>query len=302
MHALLLHNPDAGTKDHAGDDLIAALKLAGLTARYVSTKDDRDAADALAATADLLVVAGGDGTVRHALTRLPDRNTPVALLPLGSANNIARSMGISGIPRQLPESWRIGRTRPFDLGTVSRAGKAAPIAEGFGIGVIAETMLRRERKSEVDGAENIRRGRETLRQVLQESAALDVTLSVDGRRIEGDFLGIEVLNICFTGPGLPLAFTADPGDGLLDVICIERERRQALIDWLDAPLDCAPPAATRRGRSIEIAWRNAPVRTDDIAEGPSGERQRARVALDGRPIRILMPLSDPVPTRGKSGT
>jgi len=300
MRALLLHNPSAGTGGHDKDDIVAALKLAGFETRYASTKKD-GAAEALREKADLLVVGGGDGTVRLALTRLGDLDTPVALLPLGSANNIARSLGIAGTPSELAESWRLGRTLPFDLGTVTRKGLAAAFVEAFGVGVIPETIRRRSKEGEADGADDLRRGRKALRKALQEASPLDVTLTIDGKQIDGEFLGIEVLNIGFTGPGLPLACDADPGDHLLDVVCITTDRRDAFIDWIDSPLDCEPPVVTYQASRVEIVWRDAPSRIDDKASDPDG-REQATVALAGRPVRILMPAADPLHTHPAQGS
>jgi diacylglycerol kinase (ATP) len=43
-----------------------------------------------------VVIAGGEGTVVKAISHLYERNMPIAILPLGSANNIAGSLGIRG--------------------------------------------------------------------------------------------------------------------------------------------------------------------------------------------------------------
>ncbi|MGB8072885.1 MAG: acylglycerol kinase family protein, partial [Pseudolabrys sp.] len=110
MRATLFHNPTAG-HNATKDDILAAMKLADLDVRYVSVKDD-NFEEAFEKKADLLVVAGGDGTIAEVLTRLPDRAMPVALLPLGTANNIARSLGIAGTPQELVETWKIDNTHP----------------------------------------------------------------------------------------------------------------------------------------------------------------------------------------------
>ncbi len=117
LRALLCHNPAAGTSGHDKEGLLAALKLADMDVRYVAVKSD-DLDNALKKRSDLVVVAGGDGTIDKVLTRLHNRSVPVALLPLGTANNAARSLGIAGTPQELVESWDIERTCPLDIGTV----------------------------------------------------------------------------------------------------------------------------------------------------------------------------------------
>lgn len=119
MRAILLHNPGAGSGDTAAEDLLAALACGGVTARYCSTKAP-DFPDALREPADLVVVAGGDGTVVKAIDHLRARNTPVAILPLGGANNIARSLGVEGDPIEMARAgWQQTEVRRLDIGTAS---------------------------------------------------------------------------------------------------------------------------------------------------------------------------------------
>jgi diacylglycerol kinase (ATP) len=140
MRATLFHNPTAGHKA-TKDDILAAMKLADFDVRYVSVKGD-SLEEAFEKKADLLVIAGGDGTIAEVLTRLPDRAMPVALLPLGTANNIARSLGIAGTPQELVETWKIDNTHPLDVGTVKASWGTSRFLEGFGVGVFAEFLSR----------------------------------------------------------------------------------------------------------------------------------------------------------------
>jgi diacylglycerol kinase (ATP) len=95
MRITLVHNPNAGSGDLTATRLRSLLDGEGHTVNLLSGKV-RDLAAELAAEADLVVVAGGDGTVSKVLTALLGRDVPLALLPSGTANNIARSLGITG--------------------------------------------------------------------------------------------------------------------------------------------------------------------------------------------------------------
>src|SRR5690606_10418925 len=112
MKAILCHNPTSGGGTHKKRDLMAALALAGIEARYVSTKG-RSFPAALEEDADLIIAAGGDGTVGKVIKAMPNRKVPLAIVPLGTANNIARSLGIAGTPPHLAEGWRLDHWRPF---------------------------------------------------------------------------------------------------------------------------------------------------------------------------------------------
>ena len=102
MRAILFHNPTAGWGKFTKKELMTALRLGGLTPHYCSTKGRRFK-KTLHQPADLVVVAGGDGTVTKVIAQMPDLRIPVAILPLGSANNIARSFGVAGRPMSSPK-------------------------------------------------------------------------------------------------------------------------------------------------------------------------------------------------------
>jgi NAD kinase len=83
MRATLFHNPTAGHKIDK-DDILAAMKLADFDTHYVSVKNG-NVGKALEKKADLIVIAGGDGTIAEVLIQIPDRSVPVAIFPLGTA-------------------------------------------------------------------------------------------------------------------------------------------------------------------------------------------------------------------------
>jgi diacylglycerol kinase (ATP) len=293
MRALLVHNPRAGTKGHDKGSIIDALHLADIKVDYVSTKDD-DLKRALKHACDVVIAAGGDGTIDYIFTHLADRSIPIAILPLGSANNVARSLGIAGTPAELAEQWRAGRVHSFHLVQVTYGkDKRKLCTEGFGVGLMAALIRRRAKERNADGADDIRRGRRALTALLSDAKPLDLEVNIDGKRWKSDLISVDVLNIPFTGPALPLAHNADPGDTLLDVIGFESDKRDKLIEWIKSPQEDAPPVSALHGERIEIRWRDADSRLDDeVAKGESDWRQ-ALVRCDPEPLRILVPAKHP---------
>ena len=81
--------PPAGDEQHAGEDLVERLEAVGYEARLVSDRKklDRQLED----PGELVVVAGGDGSVKAVALALAGRGIPMAILPMGTANNIAKS-------------------------------------------------------------------------------------------------------------------------------------------------------------------------------------------------------------------
>ena len=120
MRITLIHNPGAGRTDHRGkDELVALIEEAGHSVRYQSSKDD-DWEEALNKPSDLVVAAGGDGTVGRVARGMVGRNVPVSVLPAGTANNIARTLGLADrSPEELVRGWAEARRVKLDIGMVS---------------------------------------------------------------------------------------------------------------------------------------------------------------------------------------
>jgi diacylglycerol kinase family enzyme len=297
MRAILVHNPSAGSEVHNKNSMLAAFKLADIDVLYVSTKEDNVKA-ALKKDADLVVVAGGDGTVARVLTSMPDRSVPVGILPLGSANNIARSLGIAGTPQELVESWRTEHTCRLDIVAVKEGRDTSLFLEGFGVGLLPDFFKRTAKKNEngkIRGAESLLQGRAELRRVLKSAKPIDIEIRVDDQAFGREVFGVEVLNTAYTGPGLPLAAAADSGDGLLDVICFEVSQRGAMLDWIDVPSRGRPPAKARQGAKIELKWQGEASRIDDDLFDKNEKTHSLEIACQSQSARILMPIIHPAP-------
>ncbi len=189
---------------------------------------------------DLIVAAGGDGTVATAASLVAGTSTPLAILPLGTANNIATSLEIDGDVRKLMSSWHNARRVPFDLGHVRAGSKDWLLVEGAGGGLIpagiaaAESALNsadEHPSAEVAAAVwlfyNVLKGLEPIRR----------TITVDGKRLSEELLMFEVLNIRSVGPNLVLAPDATPSDGLFDVVLAEPKHRVTVLEYLQSRMD-----------------------------------------------------------------
>ena len=193
--------------------------------------------------ADLVVAAGGDGTVRRVALAAAEHGLPFAVIPIGTANNIAKSIGLLGDAGELIESWSASpRARhPFDLGEVVAPWGEGRFVEGVGGGLIADLI---EREDEV-AADAKLLGGETDRalhllcELVGEARMRRWQIKADGKDLSGEYFAVEVLNIRFVGPNLPLAPDAFPGDGLLDVVLLGKDDRQPLLDYLEKRMHLA---------------------------------------------------------------
>ena len=133
MRVTLLHNPKAGGGDPSRDELVRALVDAGHAFTYQSTKE-KGLEHALEDPGDVVLVAGGDGTVRKAAEFLIGRGIPIALLPLGTANNVSRTLGLSDSVQEVIFRLATATRVPFDAGVAKGAWGETHFLEGVGLG------------------------------------------------------------------------------------------------------------------------------------------------------------------------
>jgi diacylglycerol kinase family enzyme len=139
---LLLHNPTAGAAHPNAKELLKGIhKAIGVKPSYFSIKN-ADWEDALSKRWDAVILAGGDGTVGKSLRRLRERKTPIAILPLGTANNIARSLGIEGDLESLLSKLPTASARSLGVGCATGPWGKRMFLEALGVGSIAEGVPR----------------------------------------------------------------------------------------------------------------------------------------------------------------
>ena len=155
------------------------------------------------------------------------------------------------------------------------------------MGLVPQMLLMAAKTAKEKGALNLQKGRELLRAIAREAKPLDLDVMIDGKKLDGEWLGAEVLNIPYTGPGLPLAPKADMTDGMLDLICFDKSDSSKLSGWLEAPAEAPPPGVTRRGRMVSFSFRNAPWRVDDEVFKASDKAQTVTMTCEEQPALII---------------
>src|SRR5690348_3661981 len=139
MRVTLMHNPKAGDADHGEKQLMTALAKAGHHATYQSTKKS-DYKKALEKPTDLVLAAGGDGTVGKVGSRLIDSGIPLSVLPLGTANNLARSLGFAAPLEEIVARLEDGKKRAFDVGVARGPWGKRYFFESVGGGFLADYL------------------------------------------------------------------------------------------------------------------------------------------------------------------
>lgn len=287
MRTLLLHNPKAGDGTPDAASLQAALSESGCSVHYCSKKDD-NWNDALGEDWDLIAIAGGDGTVAKVTRRLRNRRTPIAILPTGTANNIARSLGLTRSAAELAAKLGGAPSRPLDTGRAKGPWGERAFIEAVGFGAVADAIDRAGPKPPLEY--RIAHGRQALCDAIAEADPYPFALSVDGEEIEGDFLFVEILNLTFSGPRLPFAHLARPGDQLLDVVLLTEEQRDAVIHWIgNNPEAEPPPFGLRQCRQVSLTWEGAPIRIDDRSYDIPAKGAAVELRLEDESLAVLCP-------------
>ena len=240
MRVMLVHNQKAGDDDHEREQLVELLSSAGHVVDYRRSKK-REWKDGLKAAPELVVIAGGDGTVSEVAKGTAGTGTPVTILPAGTANNIAGELGLAGIPHEaLVRGWDTARLEPFDLGVASGGWGTSEFLESVGAGALADLMA--EIDNGASGYVNDLKTRESrleaafdvLRRVVAEAEPVRCEFQMDGRELRGEYLLVEVLNFGAAGPNLHLAPDADGADGRLDVVLVDARHRAGLLRHLQS--------------------------------------------------------------------
>ena len=300
MRVALIHNPRAGDGQQDAESIVAAVERGGHEVDYRSRKDD-DWSAGLDRDAGLVVVAGGDGTVIDAFKALAGSSVPVTLIPRGNANNVAATLGFeTDDADELVRAWPGYAVRRFDLGEVETPWGTERFVEGVGAGLFGDVLARAERHGADEAPDKVRRGLELLRETLAEVEAARWEARLDGEHLAGELLGIEALNIREAGPEVGLAPTADPGDGLLDVVVVAPEDRDALRGYVEARLAGraaeAPRLEVRRARELALKVpANGVLRIDDVPWPEPSSRHEAGTAVVRAAVERVRVLAPPGP-------
>lgn len=121
--ALLIINP--ASRMGAGADLqqgLTLLREAGITLlekESTSAEHSRELIHSYRHQVDLVVIGGGDGTISSASDALYECGLPFAILPLGTANDLARSVGVPHDIEQACQLIVANHRRRVDLGVVN---------------------------------------------------------------------------------------------------------------------------------------------------------------------------------------
>lgn len=226
---VLIGNPASGRGTGAGvlQDTAERLRARGLKPELLATSRPGQAVElarAVAGTRPLLVIAvGGDGTLRDVAEGLLGAEVPLALVPAGTGNDLARTLGIPSDPAAALQVALQGEEQGLDAWTWN--GTLYVNIAGIGLdAAVAEAVNHRFRR--LRGAAAYVAG---FLNVFPHYPPFELTLTWEGGGWSGRVWLAAFANGRCYGGGMQIAPGADPADGLLDVVVIEAIPRLALL-------------------------------------------------------------------------
>jgi len=220
----IIFNPTAGSVANVNRTLAILKRLRPVAVSVTKREGDAEkwARQAARAGCDLLIVAGGDGTLNEVVngTARARRRPRIGIIPLGTGNDFARTLGLPFSLEQNIDILRAGKTRAVDIVRVQsdRARYFVNVSAGGFSGIV---------RNKITPA--IKRNWGPLAYIRGAAAALPKLHAYKTRIVldEREELFTTVYNVViangrFVAAGLPIAPKADPSDGLLDVILIPK--------------------------------------------------------------------------------
>ncbi|MBO9626754.1 MAG: YegS/Rv2252/BmrU family lipid kinase [Microbacterium sp.] len=233
-HIAVLVNPFAGKGRgrHVSESAAAHLRARGAEVRIYSGSSPAEtfalAGTALAASPRVLVVIGGDGTLSGVLDAVLSTSVPVALVPAGTGNDLARALGIPrGEPAAAAELALTGVPRSVDVGEAVTPAGTRRFLTIAALGFDAKVSDRTNRLRWPHGA--LRYYLALVVELLR-LRAMDFTLSIDSEpAASAPGTLIAVGSTSSYGGGMPVCAGAVPDDGLLDVVHVAPLGRMRLL-------------------------------------------------------------------------
>ncbi len=289
--ALLVANPASRRGREALAPVEAALAAQGVTLRPIQA-DTREgltpALIAAAAEADLIIAVGGDGTANSVAAAAYTTGLPVGLIPAGTANDLARTLGLPLDPGAAAQVIAAGRLRTIDLGEVNGAFF-------FNVASLGLSVKLADRLS---GASKRRWGRLgylwALLRALADARPFHAAITAeDGRTILIKTLQIAVGNGRHYGGGMVVEEGANIDDGRLDLYSLEFRALWRLLtiagSFPNGRHGLSPEVRTLYGQRFEVQTRRPkPINMDGelLAETP------AVFSVHPGAIRMIVPQAD----------
>lgn len=168
---------------------------------------------------EIVVAAGGDGTISDVFQGLLGSNSVLGIIPLGTGNDFARTIRVGPNPDLAIRALAAGKVQSVDVGHWRQEGREGHFLNVAGCGFDAAV------------ADRINQGYRRVRgttayvlavlQTLRSYKATELMIEVDGEHLSHRAMLCAIANAPSYGGGMKVAPTAEISDGLLDLVLVK---------------------------------------------------------------------------------
>ncbi|WP_235928954.1 diacylglycerol/lipid kinase family protein [Marisediminicola senii] len=283
--AAIVYNPIKVRIDLLRAAVEAAEKTAGWreTLWFETSEEDpgqKVTLEALTNDVDVVMVAGGDGTVRAAAEALRGSGVPIGLIPSGTGNLLARNLHLTldSLDEAVSTAFA-GKDRPIDLGVIE-VRRADSSRDKFVFLVMAGLGLDAQMIANTDPELKKRVGWfayvDAIRKALRSSKNMSIRYNLDGQGNRNARVHTVLIGNCGSLPGnILLLPDAAVDDGVFDIVAL---RPEGFFGWIQV--------------WVKIVWENGVLRRSSVGRKIVGMTKEVRTLRYLKGKELLMRLDE----------
>ncbi|MFQ6034800.1 MAG: diacylglycerol/lipid kinase family protein [Sedimentisphaerales bacterium] len=233
----------------------------------------------------MVVVVGGDGTVREVAHGLEGSDKTLLVVPCGTENLLANELGFDEKLKTLVRVFEAGYIRPLDLGSAN--GRCFTSIAGFGFDGEVVNRVSQRRAGHIDYLDYF----EPIWRTFWDYKFDPMKVEVDGEELFDGRGLVFVGNISRYAAGLQILHYADFGDGLLDVCiykCVSQFRllKHSVMTVLKQHAGSSD-VIYRQGKNITVSSEIAGIKTE--IDGDPGPALPVQVSVIPQAVNVMVP-------------
>ncbi len=236
----------------------------------------------------LIIAMGGDDTIEAIIRGMAGSKAHLGIIPVGTANNLAKGFGISEDPLQACALIAQGHTRKLDLGRVKVKGsKPLHFFELVTVGISAAVYPSAVKASKG----RLDKVKEAVETVLSHDAKPEVTLIMDGEsNVTVRTMLAIVSNVPLIGPNMLVDPDASSEDGLFDVSVYPDMSKAELLAYFAKTLNANPANndGIQRFRAAKVEIKSSP-KLEVMADGVMLGKGTVKIKVLPGALRVIAP-------------
>ncbi len=232
----------------------------------------------------VVAALGGDGTVREVLSAIWQKPSALGVIPGGTGNDYARGLGI---PRETEAALKVlveGTAAPLDVGLEHGDVFGQLACIGFPVDVIMHVNAHRD--GLIKGSAAFLAG---VAATLRNLRHYQVRITVDGKVLDKDVVGVFVMNMPYGGGGMKFAPDARYDGGEFHVVIVEKVSRWDLTITLPKIYSgrhlSNPAVSVVQGKEVSIEGQSLPIMLD----GDIFPARPVQASIKPRAAKVVIP-------------